>query len=1204
MLWDIFRYELGYKLRQVSTWLFFAVVLGLTFQVATEGYVANARNGGFSFNGPFVIAAVTLLGSLMGLLVAAALAGDAAARDVQTRMHPLVYTTRVGKADYLGGRFLAAFVLNALILVAVPVGLLLALLTPGLEPELLGPFRPAAYLGAYLFLALPNAFVATALLFSMAALSRREMASYFGGVLLFLAAMVSWQFVAGELGRWELAKLMDPLGLTVMSALSKSWTPLEKSTRLIGLEGSLLSNRLLWLGIALGGLALTFLRFRFIHPNTGARSGHGARRRDVEPPRPEGSVKAPLAVPRVPRTFGFGTHVRQLLAIAWESFRHIMMGGGGLALGAMAVLLVVSGPELMEYLGVPLFPTTGHLTRLLVRSRDLPWQLVPLLTVFYAGELVWRERDARLGDIADAAPVPDWVPFVGKLLGLGLMLVAAQALVMAAAMLVQVRLDYSVFEVGLYARILFGLQLTGYLLFALLALVVHVLVNHKYVGHMVVLLAHGCMTYASALGLEHHLLVYGADPGWAYSDMRGFGPFLGPWLWFKLYWAVWALLLALAARLLWVRGRERTVGSRLQLARRRWTRPVAGAAVVAVGLLLTVGGFILYNTNVLNAYHTASDTAERRAEYERRYGRYAGVAQPLLTGTRLHVELHPSRRAAELRGTYDLVNRSAGAIDSIHLATASEVETEAVRFNQPATLTLADEELGHRIYTLDEPLQPGESLRLDFEVRFQPRGFSNQGSDTSVVANGSYFQHQDWLPTIGYQTNRELSGEGERRAHGLARRPAFRPLSDVEACQQVNGVRMSFEAVVGTEEGQLAVAPGTLRRTWTENGRRYFHYATDFPIRNDYAFFSANYAVHDGRWNDVAIQIFHHPGHAWNLDGMVRSVQASLDYYTEQFGPYPHKQLRLVEHPGNGNGLHASPVNISYEEGFSLFNPKADGRELDFPFAIVAHEVAHQWWGNQLTPARVEGAPVLTESLAWYSAMAVVKKTYGDEHLRRLLGVLREAYLTPRALADVPLLRATDWFLAYRKGPFVMHAVREYVGEERVNTALRRLLEKHGSGAPPLPTSLDLYRELQAVTPDSLGSLLHDLFETNTYWELEATQVTAEPAEGGTWRVALDVRTRKVVVDTEGVVTEVPMDDLVEVGVFAAEEDGAAGEPLYLRMHRLRSGEQRITVTVSGEPARAGIDPRILLLDVKAEDNLATAPRLKTLHVPDHHRPR
>ena len=86
--------------------------------------------------------------------------------------------------------------------------------------------------------------------------------------------------------------------------------------------------------------------------------------------------------------------------------------------------------------------------------------------------------------------------------------------------------------------------------------------------------------------------------------------------------------------------------------------------------------------------------------------------------------------------------------------------------------------------------------------------------------------------------------------------------------------------------------------------------------------------------------------------------------------------------------------------------------------------------------------------------------------------------------------------------------------------------------------------------------------------------------------MTLDVQARKVVVDSAGVETEVPMNDLVEVGVFAAAEDGGLGEPLYLRMHRVRSGEQRITVTVPRKPARAGIDPRSLLIDVKAEDNL------------------
>ncbi len=52
------------------------------------------------------------------------------------------------RADYLGGRFLAAFVLNALILLAVPAGILLAVHSPGVEAEILGPFRPAAYLTA------------------------------------------------------------------------------------------------------------------------------------------------------------------------------------------------------------------------------------------------------------------------------------------------------------------------------------------------------------------------------------------------------------------------------------------------------------------------------------------------------------------------------------------------------------------------------------------------------------------------------------------------------------------------------------------------------------------------------------------------------------------------------------------------------------------------------------------------------------------------------------------------------------------------------------------------------------------------------------------------------------------------------------------------------------------------------------------------
>ena len=267
-------------------------------------------------------------------------------------------------------------------------------------------------------------------------------------------------------------------------------------------------------------------------------------------------------------------------------------------------------------------------------------------------------------------------------------------------------------------------------------------------------------------------------PRWTYSDIRGFGPSLGPWLWFKLYWAAWAVLLAVAGRLLWARGTERSLWSRLQLARRRFTRATAGVAAMAVALIVTLGGFIFYNTNSLNRYRTASEETERRAEYERRYGKYAGVAHPTLASTNLRVEIYPDRREAEIRGAYVLANTSSAAIDSIHVTTVPGVETGAVSVDRPASPVLVDDDLGYRIYALEKPLQPGDSLHLNFEVHIAPHGFRNNGADAFVVRNGSHFTNRDWLPAIGYQRNRELDGAAVRRQYGLARRPAVPSLDD------------------------------------------------------------------------------------------------------------------------------------------------------------------------------------------------------------------------------------------------------------------------------------------------------------------------------------------------------------------------------------------------------------------------------------------
>ncbi|MGH9754200.1 MAG: ABC transporter permease [Blastocatellia bacterium] len=1022
----IFRFEFAYQSRRAWPWLFFAVLVVIAFLLTRDASLAEALRDDFFVNSPFAVAKVTIVGSLIWLLMAAAVAGEAAARDVATGIHPLSYTLPVSKAEYLGGRFLAAFVLNALILLAVQAGILLAVYSPGVDAEAIGPFRPAAYLTSYGFIALPNGFIATAIQFWLAARSGRAMASYLGSLLLFFMTYVVGIFLLFQ-GRQGLARLLDPIGVHfILSDLSRLWTPVEKSWRLIALEGTVLTNRLLWLGIAVVALAGAYLRFRFAHRAESAWWSRITRRRDARSPMPAGAgatASAPISVPQVPRTFGSAVHARQTLAIACTSFRTIATSWAGLALlTAIPILTVFVALDQMESNGIPLVPTTALVIDELTAplSAELSrWVIIPLILVFFAGELVWRERDAGLGEITDAMPGSEWASFLGKFLGLGLVLVVLMALLTTAGMLAQAILGYQDFEIGLYLKILFGLQLPDYLLFALLALVAHALVDQKYIGHLVAIIAYIFILVASTFGIEHNLLIYGAGPGWYYTEMRGFGPSLGPWLWFKLYWVAWAMLLAVVAKLLLVRGGERGLGARLRLARRRLARPTAWTAAAAVGLILTLGGFIFYNTNVLNEYLNASDLTERRAEYERRYGRYDGVPQPRLAATTLRVEIYPERRAVDIRGAYRLVNRSAVAIDSIHVATVSEVETGDMEFDRPATRALADEELGHQIYALERPLQPGDSLRLDFHVRVEPHGFRESGVDASVAPNGAFFTN-GWLPAIGYQRSREITSANDRRKHRLAPRPLIPSLYDVEA-RKDRGDGIVFEAVMGVQENHVAVAPGELRRTWTEGARRYFHYSTDGPIGSEWAFFCADYAMHEARWKDVAIRIFHHPGHAGRLDRMVRSIRASLDYYTERFGPYPRGYLSVVERPGNGMGMHAEAGMITYAEGFSLWNPKDDPRSLDLPFAIVAHEMAHQW---TVPYAFVEGAPVMSESLAWYYGMKVVENARGLEQLRRLLSFMRQPHPYPPIRRGAPLLQGLDPYLAYRKGPFALQ-VRE-----------------------------------------------------------------------------------------------------------------------------------------------------------------------------------
>ncbi|EMR03317.1 ABC transporter permease [Cesiribacter andamanensis] len=822
--WTIIRFELAYQLRQGATWIYLG--LALLFPLFFSA-IGNPSDSSVFLNAPSFLIFVTVFTSVLWLLTAGAIAGHAAARDVHTRMHALTYTAPVHKAAYLGGRFAAAFLLNALLHLAIPLSFYASFTLRSVDPALLGPFRPEAVLTTYGYLSLPLAFIGTAWQFSAAVLERNAIVAYIASILLFPVAFPIMGTLAGKLsGNWELVKLIDPLGITLIGGLD-TWTSYEKNNRLLELEGSFLWNRLIWLSLAVGALAVAYLRFQFVHAVSSPWWSRIRFRKNGPSPLavPVNTREgAALLVPPLTPSFGLATGLRQTAAIAGSSFRMIAKSRGGLLIvGLLTAQMILFAVEYLEFRGGPQYPTVMNLLGMLtapLRDSQTPLLIIPVLIVFYAGELVWRERDWGMHSLSDTAPVSEWSLLLGKFCGLAGIVLVWLGFLLLAGLLIPLSMGYQQLQPGVLLQALFGFQLVEYLLFALLALVVHVLVNQKYLGHGAMLLIYLVLVFPAKIGLEHKLLIYASDPGWSYTDMRGFDPHLGPWLWFKGYWLAWALLLAVGGRLLWMRSATPSLRMRLQLARQRLSRFTLAVAAVALGGIGLTGGYIYYNTNVLNAYTTAAERTERNARYELQYGRYKHLPQPLLRAVSLQLDLHPSQRKADVQATYLLVNESGQAIDTLHLATAEGVITSDLHLDRPFTPLLEDRVLGHNLYRLERPLQPGDSLRLSFRVQYQAQGFSHSGIRASVIQNGSYLINYEWLPGIGYQPQRELRDNGQRQQYGLGPWSMPSLYDSTRTWQIMPGQELiDFEAVVSTEEGQLAVGPGQLLRHWTEGGR-------------------------------------------------------------------------------------------------------------------------------------------------------------------------------------------------------------------------------------------------------------------------------------------------------------------------------------------------------------------------------------------------
>ncbi|HET6632571.1 MAG TPA: M1 family aminopeptidase [Rhodanobacteraceae bacterium] len=1199
MVGEILRFELRQQLRAPLFWVVALAFALLAFMfVTTDAVSIGGGMGNVHRNAPIVIIRLLTVFSVLSMFLVTMFVAGAILRDFNQRSAEMLFATPVSKGAYLGGRFGAGFLVALAVMVVTAFGLFIGTFMPWLEAARLGPTSIAAYLWTFGIIVIPDMLLISAFLFLIASLTRSMLATYIGIIAFFVLQTIAGTLL-GDITHHTAASLLDPFGLHTISLAVRYWSVAQQNTQLPELSGLLLANRALWLAVAIGLLALNWKLFRPDSEGLRWRRRKRAAAAAAAATPAVGAASQPLSLPEVAMRDDLGAHWTQFTASARRYTTSVLRGVPFLimlvcGLANLTGTLALSG----TIYGTPVYPVTHTMLRTI--SGSFEW-LMWIILIFYAGELIWRERSLRTSEVSDAMPSPNWVALASKLTALVAVIFTFLAIGAVWCMGWQLAHGYTHLEPLLYVKGL-ALDAIPLVLVAVMAVFLQVLANNKFLGYLLIILV---LAGNLTLALMHHesnMYSYAGAPGVPYSDLNGFGHFWVGALWFYGYWGWFALGLLVATALLWVRGTGHTWAARRREVRARFTMPAKVTLAIAVTGFVLFGGWIFYNTNVLNEYLPSDQGKQRVADYEKAYARYKDLPQPRITDVTADVDIYPGQRRLHIKGHYTLVNKHDVPIDTLHMRLDAFRPTTHLTLDSlsmpPHSIVTQDKVQGVTIYKLDTPLQPGQSMAFDFEETYAPQGFTNGTGETFLVHNGSFIHNTGVFPQFGYDWNRKLSSRSDRRKYGLdPDAPRMPPLSDKPADRANTYIShdadwINFATTVCTAGDQIAIAPGHLTRKWTTgNGRACFHYKMDQPMLNFFTYVSARYAVKQETWDGVDISVYYNAEHEWNVGRMIDAVKTSLDYYNSQYTPYQFDQLRILEFPRYASFAQSFANTIPFSESIGFIADLRDKDDIDYVTEVTAHEVAHQWWAHRVIGADMQGATMLSESLAQYSSLMVMQHLYGKDKMRKFLKYELDSYLRGRTMErnkENPLAKVEGQsYIRYRKGSMIFYALQDYIGESTLNAVLKQFLIDKGFQQPPYTNSLQFMAALSKAAGPRWKSVLDDWFWKITLYDDRVISATAKESPAGGWDVTLKVHTGKTHADGEGHETAAKFDLPVDIGVFAkaASGDQDDAKVLYLAKRKVGDGDQTITLHVDDKPYEVGIDPYNKLIDRVSSDN-------------------
>ncbi len=1167
-----------------------AVNLNITFGGATGNVLKNA---------PHVITMYVGNLSLIALLISTAYFNNAALKDSQNNFDGILFSSPINKAGYYFGRFFGGLFLATIPLLGIFLGFSLATdisLEAGTESiARIAQLQPKTFLNNYLLFILPNMFISGAIIFAIANKWKSTVISFIATLVIIVAYSLSGTFL-NDVSTEGIAELTDMMGIRAYTVDTKYFTSIEKNTQVVSFSGWLLVNRLLWVSVGILVLLASYFSFSFVQKQqkNKATKKNSTKHKSVQI----------FQLPKIDIHFGFYSLWSQFVSFFKMNLYTILKSNTFKIMLFSGVLILLN--KLIngfEYHGLQSY----HITyKMLDFTRPISMMIGVTMLVFFSGELVWRERSNAISGVIDSTPHGSLTILLAKISALIIICSLFDVLLIVISILYQLLNGFTNPEVDLYILDFLYAGLPLYVVWSCTLVSFQIIINNKYVAYFVSIILIFLIEFlvVDGLGIKSFMLNLGFSPSYTYSDMNGFSSVLIATKWFNLYWTLFGVLLVTITSLFWVRGATKGIKNRLKSAKNHITKKYVFTLSICIFLFGITTSFVYYNTEVLNAYNTDDEIKEMQETYEKKYKKYQGILQPKITAIKYHVDIYPNKRNVSSKSIITIENKGKIAIDSLHYSLFyfiedgnNGLELKKSKWVKKVTipnakLVLNDEKLGYQIFKLETPLAPHSKMKIIVNTEYLSQGFENSTSNIRVVKNGTFFESSYLLPSFGYEVYNELMDKIDRKKAGLLQQKEMNSLEDKNPENlQGNYITgktsdwVTIETVISTSSDQIAISPGTLVKKWSENGRTYFNYKNDHQSINFTNFMSAKYEVAKKKWNDVDIEIYYHKTHAYNIDIMLDAVEKSLSYYTTNFGPYYHKQARIVEIPRYYTFAQAFPGTMPYTEGGGFITKLKDKKDHNVIYAIIAHEMAHQYWGHQVVGANVEGATMLSESFAEYSSLMVMKKELNDDkEMKRFLAYDFESYLRGRGnetKSESPLYKVNDQaYIHYGKGSLVLYALQDYIGKENVNAALKEFLNDYRYKAGPYPTTIDFINYLKPKIPEKYQYLLTDWFKEITLYDYKLNNVSYTVLENNKYRVDIAINAAKIKVDSLGIENKKSPYNWVDVAIYSTDS-----EIQYSKRVLFNKEKMNFSFEVNRTPTKVVIDPKRLLIEKTIDDN-------------------